>query len=303
MAGDDTGRTAPKTLATETRRVPASVVRPDRAQRGSLVVIKGASADLGLHVVVEDRVVIGRDTPGMRLRDARCSRRHVVVERCEDRYLVRDLGSTNGTRLNGRAVERETHIGDGDKVQIGESVIKFSLVDDTEANYLEAMRRMAGTDALTGLVAKHLFDALLADAVRSARRSDSPLSVLMMDMDGLKAINDAHGHQIGAFTIGEVGRTIGRLLSGRGEACRFGGDEFCAMLPGVQETGALDVAERIRLAVEGTRFTRDEVSVRATISIGVAAWRPGMGDADRVMEAADRALYRAKAKGRNKCSA
>jgi len=303
MAGDEPGRSGPKTLATDTIRIPRDAVpRGERGQRGSLLVIKGTSADLGLHMVVEDRVVIGRDNAGMRLRDVRCSRRHVMVERREDRYFVRDLGSTNGTRLNGRLIERETHIGDGDKVQLGESVVKFSIVDDTEADYLQAMRRMAGTDALTGLVAKHLFDAMLADAVRSAQETGLPLAVLMMDMDGLKAINDAHGHHLGAHTIGEVGRTIGRILQGRGEACRFGGDEFCAMLPGVPETGALDYAERIRSAVAAMHFIKDGISVRATISIGVAPWRPGMVDVDSVVAAADRALYRAKGKGRNMCS-
>ena len=303
MAGDDPGPSGPKTLATDTLRIPReAMVRGDRGQRGSLLVIKGTSADLGLHIVVEDQVVIGRETTGMRLRDARCSRRHVMVECRGERYYVRDLGSTNGTRLNGRIIERETHIGDGDKVQLGESVVKFSIVDETEAKYLAAMRRMAGTDALTGLLAKHLFDAMLSDAVRSARETGLPLAVLMMDMDGLKAINDAHGHHLGAHTIGEVGRTIGRILQGRGEACRFGGDEFCAMLPGVPETSALDYAERIRIAVQATHFNKDGVSVRATISIGVAPWRPGMLDQEAVVAAADRALYRAKGKGRNMCS-
>jgi len=303
MPWDDSGRSAPKTLATDTLRIPKTAtdtVHP--AERGSLLVIAGKPADLGVHILVDDHVVIGRETKGLQLRDARCSRRHVVVERREDRYYVRDLGSMNGTRLNGRVIERESHLGDGDKVQLGETVIKFTIVDDTEADYLKRMRRMAGTDALTGLHAKHLFDAMLSDAVRSARETGLPLSVMMMDMDGLKAINDAHGHNLGAHTIGEVGRTIGRIVQGRGEACRFGGDEFCAMLPGVPETGALDYAERIRTAVQATHFTRDGVTVRATISIGVASWAPGMDGFDAVVAAADRALYRAKEKGRNICS-
>ncbi len=308
-SGDRPGRWAdsggaPKTLATETLRIPCGVEDIlESAQRGSLLVISGKSADLGVHILVEHSVIIGRETPGLQLRDVRCSRRHVAVERRDERYFVRDLGSTNGTRLNGRLIERESFLGDGDKIQIGETVIKFTVVDNTEAEYLKRMRRMAGTDALTGLHAKHVFDAMLSDAVRSARETGLPLTVMMMDLDGLKAINDAHGHHLGAHTISEVGRAIGRILQGRGEACRFGGDEYCAMLPGVSETGGLDYAERIRSAVQATHFTKIGVTVRATISIGVAAWLPEMADSEAVVAAADRALYRAKGKGRNICSA
>lgn len=267
---------------------------------GTLLVIAGAHADVGTHLVIDDQVVIGRDGDGLQLRDGRISRRHAMVKAVDGGYVVEDLGSTNGTMLNGIRVAGPSVLRDGDKIYLGETVIKFSLVDETEARYLQKMERLAGTDELTGLLAKHRFDSLLAEAVRSALATGSPLAVLMMDMDGLKAINDRHGHQMGAHTISCVGRMLGDLLSGQGEGCRFGGDEFCACLPGHPLDRARLFAERFRSEVEQATFTLESVSVRASISIGIAGLPPkGVNSGEALLGRADQALYRAKEKGRN----
>jgi diguanylate cyclase (GGDEF)-like protein len=217
----------------------------------------------------------------------------------DGRYFVEDVGSTNGSRLNGRLLERPTHLGDGDKIYVGNSVLKFTLVDETEATYLARMERLAGTDPLTGLHAKHRFDSMLEETLRTARLAVEPLCLLMMDMDGLKAINDAHGHQMGAHTIATVGQSLGQVLRGRGEACRFGGDEFCAYLPRMSTARARLVAEEIRLVVAEARYTLGDTSVSATISIGLAPASAELSTLATLLAAADQALYRAKAAGRN----
>jgi diguanylate cyclase (GGDEF)-like protein len=278
--------------------VPAVVDRSE-ATSGSLIVIAGAPADVGTHVLVGDEVVIGRVGEGLQLRDGRTSRRHVRVWCSDGAYQVEDMGSTNGTALNGRRLEAPTPLHDGDKIYLGSTVLKFTLVDETEAAYLARMARLAGTDPLTGLHAKHRFDSMLDEALRIARSTGTPLVVRMMDMDGLKRINDAHGHQHGAHTIATVGARIGALLGGRGEACRFGGDEFCAYLPGVDLQAALELADELRRIVEGGEYELEGVVVRATISIGVAAASPDRPSREMLVAAADRALYRAKGKGRN----
>lgn len=270
----------------------------DDDRMGSLLVIAGHPADVGTHLVVEDRVVLGRETSGLRLHDARTSRRHAEVTKTEEGHVLRDLGSTNGTRLNGAPVHGEALLGDGDKIRLGATLVKFTLVDQTEADYLRRMTRLARTDPLTGLHAKHQFDALLAETLRTLPPGGA-LCVLMMDMDGLKAINDRHGHQVGAATIAQVGKLLGAMLRGRGQACRFGGDEFCVMLPHHELEDAVVLAEAIRTEVEQTSFRRGEVEVQATMSIGVAPWSRDARDAEHLVELADRALYRAKAAGRN----
>ena len=272
----------------------------ESAFAGSLLVIAGAQADIGTHVLVEDAVVIGREPDGLQLRDGRCSRRHVRVSPDGDDHWLEDLGSTNGTLLNGARVVAPERLHDGDRIRLGQTTLKFTLVDPTEAAYLRRMELLASRDALTGLLANHRFSSLLGEAFRTARSLDTSLVVMMMDLDGLKAINDRHGHRMGAQTIRLVGRIIGEETRGRGEATRFGGDEFCAFLPRVDRARATQVAERIRCRVEETPFVLGETTVRATMSIGVAVATPSMQAWTELQEAADRALYRAKEAGRNR---
>ena len=256
MSGDEPS--ANKTLS----GVTLTDLRPHRAmgeRRGSLLVIAGAPADLGAHCLIDGEALVGREFGDLKLRDGRVSRRHVRVAEVEGGYVVEDVGSTNGSTLNGQVLTSACALADGDKLYLGNTIIKFTLVDDTEATYLQRMERLAGSDPLTGLHAKHRFDSMLDEALRAARASDEPLWLMMMDLDGLKAINDAHGHRMGAHTIAVVGRRIGRLLLGRGEACRFGGDEFSAYLPQASAEEALACAESIRLVVCSEGVTLDAV--------------------------------------------
>jgi two-component system, cell cycle response regulator len=268
----------------------------------ALTVVQGAEVDLGAQAVCEQAVTIGRDADiELPLRDGSISRRHCRVEHDpeQDRYVLHDLGSTNGTRLNGARVGEPVPLADGDKIFLGATVVKFGYADELDARYQAWLESLAATDALTGLLSTRKFDAGFRLALEEARDAHAPLGVLVMDLDGLKQINDAHGHQMGGHILTEVAGVLRGVLGGRGELCRFGGDEFVAYLPGLDEAAALEVAERARTAVAENRFTREGVSLSTSISIGVAAF-PGAGaDTDELFRAADSALYRAKAAGRN----
>ena len=272
------------------------------AKKGTLLIINGDQADIGRNAAVEDSVVIGREAwgaekegPRLGLRDGRSSRRHAAVTKGSDGYWLRDLSSTNGTLLNGRPVTTPQLLKSDDQISVGQTLIKFTLIDDTEAAYLDHMDRLAGTDSLTGLPAKHRFDSLLADAVKHALASCSPLAVLMLDLDNLKKINDRHGHHLGAHTISQVGRILGEVVAGRGEATRFGGDEFSAFLPGLTLDRALLVGERMRHEVERASFSTQGAVTQATVSVGVAVLTDGVTSGPALLAKADRALYRAKA--------
>jgi diguanylate cyclase (GGDEF)-like protein len=121
----------------------------------------------------------------------------------------------------------------------------------------------------------------------------------MMDMDGVKRINDTNGHLFGAHVIGETGRLIARVLGGQGRACRFGGDEFSVFLPGHSRESACAVAEEIRYAIETAKLEKDGIPLRPTISIGVACYPEVGRDLLTLVTLADEALYRAKARGKN----
>jgi diguanylate cyclase (GGDEF)-like protein len=271
----------------------------------SLVVVGGSEADLGLHVLLDRPVVIGRDpTIELPLQDSGISRRHARVFRDEKlgRYLVEDLGSTNGTRLGGARVARPTPLDEGDKILIGSTVLKFALSDQVEVDFHETLQRMVATDELTGLEAKRRFDASLKIALDGATDSKRQLAVLMMDMDGVKPINDTYGHHMGAYAIGEVGRIIVEVLGDRGRSCRYGGDEFMAFLPGAGRKEARALAEQIRDRVAKHRFECEGIVVAPTLSIGIAVYPEDGREREELARRADQALYRAKAQGKNRVS-
>jgi diguanylate cyclase (GGDEF)-like protein len=146
----------------------------------------------------------------------------------------------------------------------------------------------------TGLYNMRHFTAVVAQELERARRFDRTLAVLMVDVDHLRAVNTAHGHLAGDRALKDVADALGRATREYDIAARFGGDEFCVLLPETELEGALVVAERIRTLVE-----RNAIEPRITVSIGVAAHRRGEATPDELIALADRAAYRAKFSGRN----
>lgn len=292
--------------AAETIRFTADLGGDQQLQghrSAALLVVQGAESDLGLHVVCDRAIHIGRDTEvELPLRDGSISRRHCVVEQDEptSRYVLKDLGSTNGTRVNGARVEDSIVLTEGDKIFLGASVVKFSYVDGFDVRYQNTLEQWVSTDALTGLLTLRKFEAAFHFAVQKARSEGSSLAVLVMDMDGLKKINDTHGHEHGGFAITETASLIRGVLDDKGECCRFGGDEFIAFLPGRNADAAAVLAERIRDAVAHHAYVKDGIQVAPTISIGVASFPDDGESQDELFRAADRALYKAKGAGKNR---
>lgn len=169
---------------------------------------------------------------------------------------------------------------------------------------LEAVRdrlwALANTDALTGCANRRQLDSILDYELRRRRRAELRLCVLLIDVDFFKLVNDRHGHAAGDELLKLL---VERMESRRRESdtlARYGGEEFVMVLPDADEAGALVVAEALRAAVSEREFIIGEVPLRATISVGVAVWGEGFRSRDELLAAADRAMYRAKARGRNR---
>ncbi len=293
--------TARKTVRVAQEDLP-DLPAPDRGL-ATLVVIQGSDHDLGTHVVCDRSVTIGRDADvELPLDDVSISRRHCRVEQGGEAgdYRVVDLASTNGTRVNGVRIDAPFVLSEGDKIVLGSSVVRFTHADRMDVEFQAKLESLVATDALTGLLTKRKFDRSFGLAVDRAVSGGSALSVLVMDIDGLKQINDTHGHEMGAYAIVEIARLVRCAVAARGEICRFGGDEFVAYLPGAERTAALDVAERIRRDVELHPFESAGIRTSPTISIGVATFPDDGKSAEDLFRAGDRALYRAKAAGRNR---
>lgn len=165
--------------------------------------------------------------------------------------------------------------------------------------------RQASRDPLTGALNRRAFTQEAEREVARARRTGSPLSLLMMDLDHFKQINDQLGHAAGDDILCRFVAVAGRELRAEDVFCRFGGEEFVALLPDTAAAQALAAAERLRtaFAIEAAALPRPApMPFALTVSIGAEQWRPEENLED-TLRRADAALYRAKAQGRNRCEA
>jgi diguanylate cyclase (GGDEF)-like protein len=270
-------------------------------RRPVLVVISGN--EMGHRQSVQSNMTIGRDPAAdLVLTDAGVSWLHARIEDRGDSWALIDLGSTNGSVINGLK-QTEAVLAPNDKVALGRTVLRFEVQDALEQAYDEQVQRMLNIDDLSGLLLRRRFDSELGTMLESCRSSQTPLALLVMDLDGVKKINDTHGHLFGAYVIGEAGRVIGSVLDGHGIASRFGGDEFSAALAGVDGAAGLAMGEKIREAIGAHSFKREGITLRPGISIGVAAFPKDATDQATLFQRADEALYRAKQTGKNRvCS-
>ena len=165
---------------------------------------------------------------------------------------------------------------------------------------LNRARLLAETDDLTGLLNTRGFAIAATRAFGQATRYERPATALMIDSDNLKAINDTFGHETGNRLLVQISRVVRHELRTTDVVARFGGDEFIVLLPETPPDGAALVAKRIQEAMASTALEADGKRVTCTVSIGAASF-PGDGASlDAIVTRADRAMYHAKATGRNK---
>ena len=275
------------------------VARVLRARlRPALIVLSGQK--VGERVHVGGSLQIGRSLElELVLPDAGVSSRHALIEDRGDGFALVDLGSTNGSFVNGQRVT-EIPLAHGDKLRFGETMLRFEVQDETDAAYAEAVAQRLHLDDLTGLYQRGRFDTELELLLARARAERRPCSMLVMDLDGVKGINDTHGHLFGAYTISECGKLIGSLLAPPAIACRFGGDEYVAALPDCELETAVAEAERIRACIASHPFLHEGIALRPGISIGVAEFPTHAQTAQGLFQAADGMLYVAKRAGKNR---
>ena len=266
--------------------------------RPVLVVLSGNQ--MGQRVKVDRTLMVGRDpNADLTLTDAGVSWRHARIEDRGDAWVLVDLKSTNGTSVNGKG-GGEFMLQGNDKLIFARTVVRFEVQDRQDEVYNEQLENLINIDDLSGLYVRRRFDADVAVQITQARTQKKPLGLLVMDMDGIKKINDTHGHLFGAYTIGEAGHLIGRIIEGRGFGSRFGGDEFLAALPGFDRDETFKVGEEIRVAINEHTFQREGIRLEPGISVGVAAFPDDATSQDELFQRADEALYRAKQGGKNR---
>lgn len=238
----------------------------------------------------------------VRVEDDTVSREHVRIWATEEGVAVlTDLGSTNGTIVNGRPVT-EVVLAEGDKIQLGRgTVFRFCLHDRLDEDYLEHLYQTSIHDPLTGLFnRRHLLECLDRD-LGLTRRHGMPIGLVAIDVDDFKSVNDRHGHAGGDEVLRAVASLLQDMQRSESILARYGGEEFAVLLRNVEPRGVEVFAERMRSAVAAAELDLGGVPIRLTISLGVAVTSTdGVATADALIERADRYLYLSKRRGRNR---
>ncbi|MBK7802276.1 MAG: GGDEF domain-containing protein [Chloracidobacterium sp.] len=281
--------------------------------RPALVFLSGELIAVPIPLEREE-VILGRALEAdVRVNDTQVSRQHARVTTQIDpstgssQYFLSDLNSRNGTFLNGDRITM-SRLTNGDKIAIGETLLRFDLLDEIDREYQRQIHRLISHDDLTGLLSSRSFFSELRLEASRATTENRPFCVLMMDGDHFKGVNDKYGHLTGSKTIEEIGLSIMADLRSGDAAARFGGDEFAAFLLDAEMPQALVAAERMRASIERREFSvvqpgRTSEKHHITVSIGVASFPEDSSDPIELVEMADSALYRAKRDGRNRVAA
>ncbi len=274
--------------------------RPKGAGQPCLVIMTGA--EMGRRIdLTHAEVSIGRsDDCTVSVNSDLVSRRHAVINCVLGHYIVVDLKSTNGTFINDLRVER-AELKDGDLLRTGKAVLKY-LENSVELEYMQHILSLATIDSLTQLFNKRHFDEVFGKEVARADQTQSALSLVVLDIDHFKKINDTYGHPTGDAVLKHVAGVIKGQIRGNDCLCRVGGEEFALILPQTPLLLATQAAELIRAAVEHSVCDVSGTPIPATLSLGVAEFAAGEVP-EQLYQRTDERLYAAKHGGRNRVSA
>jgi diguanylate cyclase (GGDEF)-like protein len=272
-----------------------------KRDRAYLVVLAGSSVG-EMYKIEGEKTIIGRGQKAqIRLLDDGISREHAQLVIVNDRIVLQDLGSTNGTYCNGLKVEANKDLVDGDKILVGSTtILKFTYHDNLDEIFQKQMYESALRDGLTKAFNKKYFTDRLESEFTFAIRHVAPLTLVLFDIDHFKKVNDTYGHQAGDHVLSEIAALLTGALRAEDVFARYGGEEFGVICRGSDVMQGQIVAERMRKAVAQNKFVFEGTHIPLTISVGVAGLPdPAVKDAAELVSLADQALYKSKHGGRN----
>ncbi len=259
--------------------------------------------ETGQNFALKGRVIrIGRDAScEICLDDPHVSRFHAEVILDGGAPVLRDMGSTNGIFINGNRIQ-EHRLNDGDKVLVGTRLyFRFTYQDAHDQSYQQNLFKAANMDALTQLYNKKYFLDALPKEMSFSRRTNENLSLMMLDIDHFKKINDTYGHLAGDRVLKAAGQQISKAVRLENISCRYGGEEFAVILRNCSPELAHTVAERLRMSIEQETIVFRDHKIRITVSIGIATYvNENFATIEDFIHAADELLYEAKRGGRNR---
>lgn len=255
------------------------------------------------HFITQEEMVIGRDpVADITVADPSISRRHSRVFKKEGQVLIGDLGSANGTVINGKKLPKGevTALAKEDMIRLGNSILKFLPAGELEILMYGHLENAALTDPMTKIYnKKYLLEALDAEFKR-AKTLNNDFSILFFDIDHFKKINDTYGHDAGDYVLKEFTALIKtKCLRPKDVFSRYGGEEFVVLLLNTPAQQAAEIAETVRAQTEAHAYIYEGKRIKVTASIGVAELNSLIDSPQSLLKVADKALYSSKQNGRN----
>ncbi len=281
------------------RKMPLLEKKKNGERIPSLIVLKGADEGRIFKLTAQAMSIGRAQDADICLNDKAISRKHCLLVCSVDKVTIIDLQSSNGTMVNDETIAK-VKLKDGDKIMVGSTLLKFDLTDVQESEYHEKLYQMITFDDLSSLYNRQYMLKQLERMYNSLSRF-SPFSLLFIDVDFFKKVNDVYGHITGSSILSELGRILFSNLRATDIPCRYGGEEFVVILLKTSSKAACFVAEKIRKIVNNhIFFSPDSEPVSITISVGIAESSASLKNFKQHISRSDEAMYYAKKKGRNK---
>ncbi len=283
--------------------------RPSSERRPYLLVLSGPQLGEIFALEFGREFVLGRDLAcEVRLRDTGASRRHAGILAGPRGARLRDLGSTNGIFVDGSRVA-DCQLQDGQRIHMGmHTALKYCLADDVEIGYQRRLAEGALLDPETGLFNRRHFDDRLSAELVTSSRYTRPMSLLLVDVDGFRRVNEVHGRAVGDEALGLMSRLVKSAVRREDVLARVSGEEFGVVARETPLSAGRALGERIRKAVERGRLSVRGQDLALTVSVGVVGidtigtYSSARTEAE-VMGLAEEALRRALDGGGNRVEA
>jgi two-component system, cell cycle response regulator len=273
----------------------------------SLVLLAGPIGQMGKQWFLnKPEMTVGRGPDSdIFVDDKSVSKTHCYLHIQGQNVTITDNGSTNGTEVQNQKLAANAPLGlkNNEQIKLGNVLFKFLEKGNIEAVAQQTVLDRSTIDALTEVHNRGAYEQKMDELFKRARLTETPLSIVVFDIDFFKKINDTQGHQAGDYVLKELAGIVQKQLIRQNDFfARIGGEEFALLMAGCPLKRAVEIAERIRTTIERHPFMFNNVQIPVTISSGVATLESEMITTKLLFEKADQALYVSKQTGRNKVS-
>lgn len=272
---------------------------PEDEKKPFLTFIQGAR--LGQICELDKELMIVGRSPDCDfwIEDTSISRRHFKLHLEDNEVSLEDLGSTNGTYVNGKRIKK-TVLHDGDKIQISrDSIMELTYLDQTRMLSEKKRYEMGVMDPVTNIYNKRYFLGRIQEEFSFSKRNQRDLSLVMLDLDHFKVLNDSYGHLAGDVVLQKVAAQVTQMIRPEDIFARYGGEEFVIIMRDAKSQNAKRLCERIREGIEKLVIPYEDQEIKVTVSMGFSTLTEKTKDYLELVTEADKHLYRSKRGGRN----